>query len=243
MKLKGKTALITGTKRVGQVVAKRLAQSGANIAAHYNTSSEAAESLVEELRSNGANAISVKADISKSSEVNNMVEKVVEEFGSLDVLVTMASYFKPVHYENISEEDWDLQMSIDLKGTWLCVKAASKVMLKQGGGKIITFGDWAAKRPYKNFLPYFVAKGGIMTMTKVLAVELAPTIQVNCIMPGPVLLPDGYSEEKAKKIADSTLVKRIGSPDDIAETVNFLIEGSDFITGVLIPVEGGRLLA
>ena len=243
MKLKGKTALITGTKRVGQVVAKKLAKSGANIAAHYNTSSEAAESLVEELRSNGANAISVKADISKSSEVNNMVEKVVEEFGSLDVLVTMASYFKPIHYEDISEEDWELQMSIDLKGTWLCVKAASKVMLKQGRGKIMTFGDWAAERPYKNFLPYFVAKGGIMTMTKVLAVELAPTIQVNCIMPGPVLLPDGYSEEKVRKIADSTLVKRIGSPDDIAETVNFLIEGSDFITGALIPVEGGRLLA
>ena len=80
-------------------------------------------------------------------------------------------------------------------------------------------------------------------MTKVLAVELAPTIQVNCILPGPILLPEGYSEEQTKKIADSTLVKRIGSPDDIAATVQFLIEGSDFITGALIPVEGGRLLA
>ncbi len=243
MKLKNKSVLITGTKRVGQVVAKILAKSGANIAAHYNTSSKEAESLVKELRAQGTNAISVKADISKSAEVENMVESVVEEFGSIDVLITMASYFKPVKYDEITEEDWDRQISIDLKGTWLCVQAASKVMLKDGGGKIITFSDWAVDRPYKNFLPYFVAKGGIRAMTKALAVELAPSIQVNCILPGPVLLPEGYSEEKTKKIAESTLLKRIGSPDDIAETVKFLIEGSDFITGAFIPVEGGRLLA
>ncbi len=243
MKIKDKSILITGTKRVGQVVAKKLAKSGANIAAHYNTSSKEANALVDDLRTQGSNAISVKADISKSDEVDNMIENVVNEFGSIDVLITMASYFKSTKYDEITEKDWDLQMSIDLKGTWLCVKAASKVMLKEGGGKIITFGDWAVDRPYKNFLPYFVAKGGIKAMTKILAVELAPSIQVNCILPGPVLLPEGYSEEKRKKIADSTLVKRIGSPDDIAETVKFLIEGSDFITGALIPVEGGRLLA
>ena len=243
MDIKGKTVLITGTKRVGQTVAKKLSLSGANIAAHYNSSASEAESLVNELTANGAKAISVKADITKSDEVNSMIETVTNEFGSLDVLVTMASYFKPTAYSEITEENWDFQMSVDLKGTWLCAKAASEIMLKQGGGKIITFGDWAANRPYKNYLPYFVAKGGVMTMTKVLAVELTPTIQVNCILPGPILLPEGYSEEQTKKIADSTLVKRIGSPDDIADTVQFLIEGSDFITGALIPVEGGRLLA
>ena len=243
MKLKNKSVLITGTKRVGQVVAKKLAERGANIAAHYNSSSKEAKALVDELRGQGVDAFAVKADISNSDEVEKMVESVVDKFGSIDVLVTMASYFKPTKYDEITEEDWDRQISIDLKGTWLCIKAASKIMLKEGGGKIITFSDWAVDRPYKNFLPYFVAKGGIRAMTKALAVELAPSIQVNCILPGPVLLPEGYSKEKTKKIADSTLVKRIGSPDDIAETVKFLIEGSDFITGALIPVEGGRLLA
>ncbi len=243
MDIKGKTVLITGTKRVGQAVANKLSLSGANIAAHYNSSASEAEALVDELLSNGTKAISVKADISKSDEVDSMIDTVVSEFGSLDVLVTMASYFKPTPYYEITEESWDFQMSVDLKGTWLCAKAASEVMLKQEAGKIITFGDWAVDRPYKNFLPYFVAKGGIITMTKALAVELAPTIQVNCILPGPVLLPEGYSEKNIQKIADATLVKRIGSPDDIAATVQFLIEGSDFITGALIPVEGGRLLA
>ena len=247
MNLKGKAVLITGTKRVGQTVVKAVASRGAKVAVHYNRSAEAAETLVEAIRADGGErsgvpAMTVQADVSDAEEVRSMTAAVVEAFGSLDVLIAMASIYEKRAFEEVTEKDWDRNMAINLKGTFLCAQAAAKIMLEKGAGKIITIADWAAIRPYRDYLPYLVSKGGVVTLTKALAVELAPTIQVNCIAPGPVLLPEDFTEKEREAVIRATPLKRIGSPEDIAQTVLYFLEGSDFVTGAVIPVDGGRLL-
>jgi pteridine reductase len=116
-------------------------------------------------------------------------------------------------------------------------------MRRNGGGKIINIADWAGLRPYKNYLPYVISKGGIVTMTKALAKELAPEIAVNAIAPGPVMLPEDFDAAAAERIRKGTLLQRLGSPDDIAQSAVYLVAMTDFVTGHILVVDGGRLIA
>jgi NAD(P)-dependent dehydrogenase (short-subunit alcohol dehydrogenase family) len=244
LKIVGATALITGgAKRVGKAIALALAKQQAQIAISYQTSSQEAEKTVKEIEGLGVKALAVAADISKSQQVDHLIKTVHKTLGSIDILVNSAAIFEETPFEQLTETQWDRHLEINLKGTFLCAKAASEVMRRQSKGKIVNIADWSGIRPYKNYLPYCVSKAGVIAMTKALAIELAPTIQVNCICPGPVLLPENFGEEERKAVIQGTPLARLGSPEDIAAAVLFFIQGSDFVTGVALPVDGGRLIA
>jgi len=242
-----KVALITGSgkRRVGNVVAAALAQRGYSIALHYNKSAEEAEESVEELRRGGTDAEAYEADVSEEADVEWMFEQLVERFGRLDVLVTAAAIFSPTTLEDVRAEDVRRQFEVNTLGTFLCCRRAGLIMAGQPeGGSIVTIGDWATQRPYPNYSAYFVGKGAVATLTRTLAVELArrnPEVRVNCILPGPVMLPEDMQSEETKVAVAGTLVKRVGKPENVARAVISLIE-NDFVTGVCLPVDGGRTL-
>lgn len=229
-------------RRVGRVVALALARRGAHVVVHYHQSSEAAQRTVEEIKALGVRATALAADLSRVSEIESMVERAVQFLGRLDVLVNNASVFWRTPFGAITERDWDDHFDVNLKATFFCAQAAAQVMQKQGEGKIINISDWAGYRPYADYIPYCVSKAGVIALTQVLARTLAPTIQVNGVAPGPVLLPEDYDEREREKIIRETPLGRLGSPEDVAEAVLFLIEGSDFITGHTLVVDGGRLI-
>jgi len=245
MQLKSKTALVTGAaKRVGREIALALARHGANIVVHYNTSAADARAAVAEIKALGVDALAVKADQSNARQVRVAVRKALEHFGDIHVLVTSAAVYKKTPFDTLTEADWDYHIDANLKGPFLFALEVGRHMKKRKlAGKIITFADWAAIRPYANYLPYCVSKAGIICLTKSLAKALGPNVQVNAIAPGPVLLPPDFTEEEKRAVIDATVVKRLGSPQDIVNSVLFLIEGSDFVTGHTLLVDGGRLIA
>lgn len=236
MNLKNKTVLVTGAgKRVGREIALALAKRGANIVVHYNTSAGDARKLVSEIKALGVNSLAVKADQTNARQVRAAVAKA----GKIDVLVASAAVYRRTPFAKLTEADWDFHIDANLKGPFLWSLEVSRAMRT---GKIILFADWAAIRPYRQYLPYLVSKAGVICMTKGLAKELAPRIQVNAIAPGPVLLPEDFPAAERRQVIDATLVKRLGSPEDIVNSVLFLLEGSDFMTGHTLVVDGGRLL-
>lgn len=244
MKLEGASVLITGgAKRVGKGIALALARQKARVAISYQTSSKEADKTVKEVEALGVKALAVAADISKANEVDRLIKTVHKTLGSLEILINNAAIYDKSPFDRLTEEEWDRHIEVNLKGTFLCAKAASQVMGKQGKGKIINIADWSGIRPYKNYLPYCVSKAGVIALTKALALELAPSIQVNCICPGPILLPETFGEEERRVVIQETPLARVGSPEDIAAAVLFFIQGSDFVTGAILPVDGGRLIA
>lgn len=242
---KQKTALITGSgrKRLGYVVAKRLAQSGYNIAVHYHSSEEPAKENVREFRQIGVSSESFQADVADESEVKTLVSQVNEHFGSVDVLVTTSSIWKTIPLEDTTAEDVLNSFKVNALGTFLCCRYAGLRMVEQqDGGNIVTICDALVQHPYVDHAAYFTAKGSIPTMTRCFAVEFAarnPRVRVNCISPGPVMLPPGMDDEERNSRVASTLVKRADEPNSIASAVEFLIE-NQMTTGVDLTIDGGR---
>jgi pteridine reductase len=242
-----KVALVTGSgkRRIGNNIAMALAERGFDIALHYNRSAEEAEDSVLLLRQKAVRAEAFRADVSREKEVDRMFDEVQQKFGRLDVLVTTAAIWQSKPLEKVAAADVLRHFEVNALGTFLCCQRAGKIMARQPeGGTIITIGDWAAARPYINYAAYFASKGAIPTMTRMFAVELArqnPAIRVNCILPGPVMLPENLSEHEVKGAIAGTLLKRAGSPDNIAHAVAFLVE-NDYVTGVCLPVDGGRTI-
>src|SRR5262245_12254540 len=187
--------------------------------------------------------MALKGNITRSDDVEAIVNQVLTHFGCVDILVNNASNYYKTPFDTLTEEQWDDLLGTNLKGTFLVSKRVGHEMLKTGTGKIINLADWAGFRPYKDYIPYCVAKAGVIALTTALAKTLAPHIQVNAVAPGAVLLPEDCSDSLRQAIVQATPLKRLGTPGDIAQTVVFLVEGSDFITGVTIPVDGGRLIA
>lgn len=240
-------ALITGAgrRRLGSHIASGLAADGLAIAVHYHRSRAEAESLVAELRANGADARPFPADLRSRVAIEGLVDSVVETFGRLDVLVNTASVWKPIPLEAITEQDLQDQFDVDLKATFFCSQLAGLQMVRQvEGGVIINFGDWAWERPYPNHAAYFAVKGAIPGLTRSLARELAernPRVRVHCVLPGPVLLPPDTEEVERQQLLESTLVQQVNRPDSIVRAVRYLI-ADDFVTGVCLPVDGGRTI-
>ena len=243
MNLHGRTALVTGSAlRIGRQTCLELASRGANIVINYRSSAEAALQLAEELGALGVQALAVQADVSKAADVARLGAEARAVFGKIDVLVNNASHYPVTPIREISEEEWDKSIAIDLKGPFLCCMEFGLPMADGDGGAIINMTDWAVFRPYKDYLPYLAAKGGIVTLTKALAVELAPNVRVNAIAPGPIQPPDYLSQEELVESAAGTLLGRWGGPKEIASAIAFLAE-ADFITGEILRVDGGRLIA
>jgi NAD(P)-dependent dehydrogenase (short-subunit alcohol dehydrogenase family) len=185
----------------------------------------------------------VQGDVSVEAGCASIVDQVANEFGRLDVLINMASLYERWPFSKMDAAIWDRQLAVDLRGSFLCAKAAAPIMRRHGGGRIINFSDWVAAsgRPrYKDYLAYYVAKAGVKALTEGLALELAADhILVNAIAPGPILAPPGLTAEQLKAVEEATPLGRWGGPDEIAKVVLALID-SDFVTGETIRVDGGR---
>ena len=243
MDLVGRVALITGGKRIGAVVAVALARAGADVALVYNRSRAEADETAAEVRDLGRRAVTIQADVSDPAACSALVERTVQDLGRLDVLVNMASIYRAKPLAELTAADWDGQLDVDLRAAFLCAHAAAPVMRQHGGGRIINFSDWVAAsgRPrYQGFVPYYVAKRGVIALTEALALELAADqILVNAVAPGPIVAPPGTSAEESEAVEQATPLGRWGGEQEIAKAVRFLVE-SDFVTGETIRVDGGR---
>ncbi len=240
---KNKVALITGGRRIGAVVAARLAGSGVDVALVYNRSREEADETAAAVRALGRRALAVQADVTSSEAGTAVVAATIRELGRLDILINMASLYVAKPFDELSAADWDRQLAVDLRAAFLFAHAARPQMAKAGGGRIINFADWvaASARPrYPGYLPYYVAKAGVKALTEALALELAADqILVNAVAPGPILAPPDMSKEESDAVVKSTPLGRWGGEEEIAKAVMFLVE-SDFVTGETIRVDGGR---
>lgn len=244
MDVKGRVALVTGSGvRVGRAIALALAGHGMHVAVHYHASAEAAEATAGEIRALGVESEPFRCDLSQVDRVRELIAAIGKRWGRLDVLVNSAAIFPRTPWEEIDEAVWDRTLDVNLKAPFFTAWHAAGLMRRGGGGKIVNIADWSGLRPYKNYLPYVISKGGVITMTKALARELAPEIAVNAVAPGPVMLPEDFDEEAAERIRKSTLLQRLGSPDDIAQSVVYLVAMTDFVTGHVLVVDGGRLIA
>jgi NAD(P)-dependent dehydrogenase (short-subunit alcohol dehydrogenase family) len=238
-----KVALITGGKRIGAVVATTLAKAGVDIALVYNRSREEADETAAAVRALGRRAFAVQADVSDEQACNNAVAATINELGRLDILINMASLYASKPFADVTAADWDRQLAVDLRASFLFAHAAAPAMKRAGAGRIVNFSDWvaASARPrYPGYVPYYVAKAGVKALTEVLALELAADqILVNAIAPGPILAPPEMSREESDAVVKSTPLGRWGGEEAIAKAVMFLVE-SDFVTGETIRVDGGR---
>jgi NAD(P)-dependent dehydrogenase (short-subunit alcohol dehydrogenase family) len=243
MTLENKTALITGGKRIGAVVAVELARRGMDIALAYRSSKVEAESTAADIEQLGRRSVLIQADLSRGDACRPLVDAAADALGRLDVLINMASVYRAVPLGDLDEARWDDNLNVDLKAAYLCALAAVPHMRRVGGGRIINFSDWiaASGRPrYKGYLPYFVAKHGVIGLTQALALELAEDqILVNAVAPGPILAPPDTAETELKAVEDATPLGRWGGESEIAAAVLFLL-GSGFVTGETIRVDGGR---
>ena len=240
-----KVALVTGSgkRRVGWHVAAALAERSYALAIHYRSSKTEAADAVAQLQKKGVQAIAVQADLTDEKAVYAMMQAILAKFGRLDVLVNCAADWKNKKLEDVTAADVRHFFEVNTLGTFLCTQQAGLAMAKQPeGGCIITLGDWAIERPYLDYAAYFPSKGAIPTLTRSMAVELAarnPNVRVNCILPGPVMLPPDLPAAEREQAIQATLVKREGKPENIAQAALFLID-NDFVTGICLPVDGGR---
>ena len=237
MDIKGKVALITGSaKRIGRIIAIELAKKGANIAIHYKNSKNEAFRTLSDIKNLGVKAMVVKGDVTNFKEINVQTRKIISYFGHIDILINNASAYFKTPFDSLKEKDWDKIIDTNLKGPFLYSKAVSRFMKKQGYGKIINISDINGISPRLNYLPYCVSKAGLISLTKALAKELSPEIQVNAIAPGVILPSPDMTQREIKKI------KKLGSPSDVVNAIIFLIESSDFMNGSTIAIDGGRTI-
>lgn len=242
MDLEDRIVLVTGgAKRIGQAIALTLAHRGAHVLITYRRSAVEARQTVRRLERLGGRAEALRADLSDATQVRRLFETIRRRHGRLDALISCAAAFERVPFARLSEQAWDRALDANLKGPFLCALYASRLMRR--GGKIINLADWAGVRPYRHYLPYCVSKAGVIGLTKALALELAPAIQVVAVAPGPVLPPPSLSAVARARIARRVPLRRWGSPQDVANTVRFLLEDTDFMTGSVIFVDGGQLIA
>jgi NAD(P)-dependent dehydrogenase (short-subunit alcohol dehydrogenase family) len=245
MEIRGRVALITGTRRIGAVVAASLAERGAAVVLVYGQSRNEALRAADSIVAAGGRAMVTGADVASAEACRRLVARTLKAFGRLDILVNMASLYAARPFDELTEADLDRHLSVDLKGAYLCSLAAVPAMRRGGGGRIVNVTDWLpiSHRPrYKGYLPYYVAKAGVIALTEAMALELADEqILVNAIAPGPIMPPPDLDEEESKAVEMATPVGRWGGPGEIAKAVVALVE-SDFITGETIRVDGGRHL-
>jgi NAD(P)-dependent dehydrogenase (short-subunit alcohol dehydrogenase family) len=245
MDLEHRVVLITGPRRIGAEVARRTAARGADVALSYNQSRNEAEAAAAAIRATGRRAVCIQADLAKGPACQELVAETVRQLGRLDVLVNMASLYAATPFDELNEALWDRGLAVDLKAAFLCARAAVPHMREAGGGRIINVADWlpaSGRARYKGFLPYYVAKSGVIALTEALALELAADeILVNAVAPGPILAPPDTAADEVKAVEQATPLGRWGGEAEIVKAVLFLVD-TDFVTGEVIRVDGGRHL-
>jgi len=237
--LDGQVALVTGAaKRIGRSIALRLASEGAGVVVNYRRSKQEAETVAREIQASGAKAIAIQADVSKRAEVAKLFSEAEKAFGRLDILVNNAGEFFPAKFEELTDEQWDGILDINLKSQFLCAQAAAPVMKRQGRGRIINLTSLGGMLPWPSFTHYCVSKAGSIMLTRCLARALSPEILVNSVAPGTIQFPgEPPDEEYIRRVP----LHRTGTGADIAGAVLYLAT-ADFVTGQVMVVDGGRAL-
>ncbi len=236
--------LITGAaRRVGAEIARTLHAAGANLVLHYRASAQDAERLAADLNARREkSALAIRRDLLDLAGLAGMVEEAVAHFGRLDALVNNASSFFPTAIGSIDAAAWDDLIGSNLKGPLFLSQAAAPHLAKTHGC-IVNITDIHAERPLKGYPLYCTAKAGLLGLTRALALELGPQVRVNAVAPGAIEWPENATDflpDEQAAIIEHTLLKRVGSPGDIARTVKFLILDAPYITGQVINVDGGR---
>lgn len=241
MDLVDRVALVTGgARRVGRSLALALARGGADVVVNYLHSEADARQTVADVEALGRRGLALCADVSSRRQVAAMIDGAGREFGRLDVLVNSASVFRARPFLSIAEEDWDRVLAVNLKGPFLVIQAAA-ALLAAHEGLVVNIADLSALQPWPGFAHHSISKAGLVQLTRVAARALAPRVRVNCIAPGTVLPPENYTQEQINDLRDRTALKRLGSPADVVRALLFLVE-SDFVTGEVVVLDGGRSL-
>jgi pteridine reductase len=242
MNLQDRVVWITGAgRRLGRAIALAVSGRGAKVIVHYHRSEAEAQAVVAQIYRSGGMAHAVCGDVAKPEDCRRVAGEAYARFGRLDVLVNNAALFFKTPFPEVTSDDWEATLNVNLKGSFFCAQAAAGYL--PDGGKIVNIADWSGVRPYVDYLPYCISKAGVIALTRGLARTLAPKIAVNAVAPGPVLLPDDFDDVERQTILSRTPLKRLGTPDDIVNAVLFLLEGTDFTTGSTLTIDGGRLIA
>jgi pteridine reductase len=239
VEIKGRVALVTGAgTRVGRVVALALGKAGMRVGVHYSGSEKGARDTAEEVMRGGSEARTMPGDLIDPATGPRLIEHTVKVFGSLDVLVNSAAVMLRTPVGEVLVEDWDAMFALNLRAPFFLAQAAARVM-RERGGAIVNIADLAAFETWRAYIPHSITKAGVVQMTRGLAHALAPKIRVNAIAPGPVLLPEGWTQDQADKLISTTPLGRLGAPEDVAQAVLYLLS-ADYVTGDTIIVDGGR---
>lgn len=239
MDLKGKNALVTGAGiRLGRALAFGLIRRGVNVAVHYFHSEHGARQTAVEGEAAGVKIALLKADLTDAAAAEALAARAADALGGLDIVVNSAAIMERHPLEEVTPQDWDRTMNLNLKGAFFVAKGAAAVMAVKGGA-IVNVADLAAFERWKGYPVHCLSKAGVVTMTELLARALAPRIRVNAVAPGAVLLPETFDAEARSRLERSTPLGRLGQPGDVVAAVTYLLE-HDYLTGETLVVDGGR---
>jgi pteridine reductase len=241
MELRGRIALVTGAgRRLGQAMARALAGRGMAVAIHHHASAAGGAALRDQIVAAGGRAACFAADLTDARAAAALPRRVVAELGGLDVLVNSAAVMHRVGFEETTPELYDATLDLNLRAVFFCTQGAAPA-LRAARGKVVNLADLGGLEPWPGFAAHSVSKAGVVMLTRVLARALAPEVTVNAIAPGAVLVPESYDDAERERLARTTPLGRLGSPDDVTAALLYLLEGGDYVTGEVLVVDGGRL--
>jgi len=242
VRLEGAAALVTGAgRRIGQAIAIGLAQAGCDVAVHYHGSAAGAEQTARAIREAGRRAELLQADLSNAVAARGLADQAARAFKRLDVVVNSAAIMVREPVETVTPESWDRTLDLNLRSVFFVSQGAIP-HLRRARGKIVNLADLAGLEPWPAYVPHCVSKAGVIMLTKALARALAPDVAVNAVAPGAVLLPDEWDPGDREHIRETTPLARLGSPADVVAAVKFLLTGTDYATGTVLVIDGGRVI-
>jgi len=242
VQLEGAAALVTGAgTRIGQAIAIGLAQSGCDVAIHYHGSAQGAEETARAVRSARRRAELLQADLTDAAAARGLADQAARALKRLDVVINSAAIMVREPVETVTPESWDATLDLNLRAMFF-VSQGAVPHLRRAKGKIVNIADIAGMEPWPAYVPHCVSKAGVIMLTKALARALAPDVAVNGVAPGAVLLPEDWDEQAREHIRTTTPLERLGSADDVVGAVRFLLAGTDYVTGTVLVVDGGRLI-
>jgi pteridine reductase len=242
MELQGRVALVTGAgRRLGRIMARALAGRGMTLAIHHHASAEGADELRDEIVAAGGRATCFAADLADPAAAAELPRRVASTLGRLDVLVNSAAVMHRIPFEETTPAQYDAVLDLNLRSVFFCTQGAAPA-LRAARGKVVNMADLSGIQPWPGFAVHSVSKAGVVMLTRVLALALAPDVTVNAIAPGAVLVPEEYDVQERERLARSTPLRRLGAPGDAVAALLYLLEGGDFVTGEVLTVDGGRHL-